>query len=500
MLNLLTSSQIREADKYTIEHQPVSSIDLMESAANAFTEIFTAEFPYQDIRISVYCGTGNNGGDGLAIARLLKKQGYEHIEVNIIRFSEKSSPDFEINLERLSAADIPVKEIKDPDFPAGHADVVIDAVLGSGLNKPLSGDWKLLADHLNSLDKKIVAVDIPTGFPSEGIIDPKAAVVKADLVITFQRPKIGFFFPESQEAVNRFEVVDIGLDEDFIQSQKSDWRLITEEDVRQILKPRKQFSHKGTYGHALIIAGRKETMGAALLCSEACLHTGAGLTTACIPEEGLPALNTRAPEIMAMLRKDQGFTLPDLQKYSSIAAGPGLGTDDISIALIKDLLAGSAKPLVLDADALNILAKYPGWMSRLPQGSVLTPHMKEFDRLFGDHDNFWKRLETAKMQASRLKVFILLKNRYTFIVSPDKQVLINPSGGPAMATGGMGDVLTGMIVSFMAQAYEPLQACILSSYIHGSCGRYSGYVCTASELIKNIPGVIEGFLSYRHPG
>ena len=494
MLNLLTSSQTREADKFTIEHQPISSINLMESAAKAFINIFTAEFPYADIAVSIYCGTGNNGGDGLAIARLLKQRGYQQVDIHIIRFSEKSSPDFEINLERLSDTDIPVKEIRDSDFPSADADVIIDAILGSGLNKPLSGDWKLLADHLNSLNKKIIAVDIPTGFPSEGVIDPEAAAVKADLAISFQRPKINFFFPESQEVINRFEVAEIGLDEIFIQSQKSDWKLIIEDDIRQILKPRKQFSHKGTYGHALIIAGRKETMGAALLCSESCLYTGAGLTTACISEEGLSALNTRAPEIMALLRKDSRFTLPDLQKYTAIAAGPGLGTDDTSVTLIKDLLAGFSKPLVLDADALNILATHPGWMSRLPQGSVLTPHMKEFDRLFGDHDNFWKRLETAKMQSARLKIFIILKNRYTFIVSPDKQVFINPTGSPAMATGGMGDVLTGMIVAFMAQGYEPLQASILGTYIHGSCGQYSGYVCTASELIKSIPGVMEGFL------
>jgi len=197
---------------------------------------------------------------------------------------------------------------------------------------------------------------------------------------------------------------------------------------------------------------------------------------------------------MALLRKDSGFVLPDLQKYSTIAAGPGLGTDDISASLINNLLAGFSKPLVLDADALNVLAAHPGWISKLPHGSVLAPHMKEFDRLFGDHDNFWKRLETAKMQASRLKIFIILKNRYTFIISPDRQGIINPTGSPAMATGGMGDVLTGMIVSFIAQGYEPLQASILGTYIHGSCGQYAGYVCTASELIKSIPGVMEGLL------
>jgi hydroxyethylthiazole kinase-like uncharacterized protein yjeF len=491
MLNLLTSAPTRSADNYMIGHQSISSTDLMESAANAFTALFTNEFPYHDTAISIYCGTGNNGGDGLAIARLLQQQGYKQVDVKVIRFNDKSSSDFVSNLNRLSG--IPVKEIHGAEFPEESAEIIIDALLGSGLNKPLSGDWKLLADHLNALNKRIIAVDIPTGFPSEGIINTKDPVVKADLVITFQRAKINFFFPESQEAIARFKVVNIGLDEGYIQSQETDWKLLTEEDIRHILKPRKQFSHKGTYGHALIIAGKKETMGAALLSSEACLHTGAGLTTACIPEEGLTALNTRSPEIMALVR-NTGFSLPDLKKYTSIAAGPGLGTDSVSTTLIKDLLAAFSKPLVLDADALNILAAHSGWLSKLPHGSVLTPHMKEFDRLFGHHDSFWKRLETAKEQASRLKICILLKNRYTFIISPDKEVIINPTGSPAMATGGMGDVLTGMIVAFLAQGYEPLQACILSTYIHGLCGQYKGYVCTASELIKNIPGMAEGLM------
>lgn len=488
---MLTAAQTREADNYSIANKPISSIDLMESAASAFTRVFTAEFPQPDTSISIYCGTGNNGGDGVAIARLLSEQGYRQITVNIIRFSDKSSPDFEINLKRLR--DIPVKEITGPDFPTENADLIIDAILGSGLNKGLTGDLELLARHLNALNKRVIAVDIPTGLYSEAAIDTNAPVIKADLVITFQRPKINFFFPESQEAMNRFKVADIGLDEGFIQSQKSSWKLVVEEDIRHILKHRKQFSHKGTYGHALIIAGRKETMGAALLSSEACLYTGAGLTTACIPEEGLTALNTRSPEVMALTR-NEGFHLPDLKKYTSIAAGPGLGTDEASDTLIRELLTGFSKPLVLDADALNILAKHPEWLNKIPTGSVITPHMKEFDRLFGDHRTFWHRLETAKEKAAELNIYIVLKNRYSFIVSPDKQVLINPTGSPAMASGGMGDVLTGMITAFIAQGYESLQACTAAVYIHGLCGQYEGYVCTASSLIKNIPGVIEGVM------
>lgn len=485
MLKLLTSAQIREADNFTIENQPISSIDLMEAAADAFADIFIQEFPDYDKRISIYCGTGNNGGDGLAIARILYQKGYQDVSVKIARFSDKSSPDFELNRRRLEHTQIPVTDLTGTGFPAEDADIIIDAILGSGLNKPPAGSWKSLVKYINDLGRTVVAVDIPTGFPSEGIIKPGTAMINAELVITFQRPKINFLLPESESVFNRFEVADIGLDESFIQSQNSGWNLIEGRDIREIIRPRKQFSHKGTYGHALIVAGEEQTMGAALLCAGACLHTGAGLTTACIPAAGLVSLNTRYPEIMALIRHDESFDFPDLKRYNSIAAGPGMGVGQRAADLLKKITGQFSKPIVADADALNILAENPKLLRKLPKNSILTPHVKEFDRLFGQHAGWWQRLQTAKEQASALELFIVLKNRYTFIVSPDQEVFINPTGGPSMATGGMGDVLTGMIVSFLAQGYEPLHASMLGTYIHGLCGQLCGsYVCTASELIK----------------
>jgi hydroxyethylthiazole kinase-like uncharacterized protein yjeF len=495
MLNLLSSSQTREADRHTIENKPIASIDLMEAASRSFVDVFTEEFPDYDSSVSIWCGTGNNGGDGLAIARLLKESGYENISVKIVRFNKTSTPDFEVNYRRLQTAAIPIAEIKELKFPEENADIIIDALLGSGLNKPLEGDWKLLADYLNGLKKTVVAVDVPTGFPAEGIIT-QASAVKADLVVSFQRPKINFFFPESADVFERFEIADIGLDEQFIQSRESLWKLVEETDIRKILKPRKQFSHKGTYGHALIVAGQKGTMGAALLCAEACLHTGAGLTTVCIPLEGLTALNRRAPEIMSLLREGKSFELTDLKKYTSIAVGPGLGTDEDAQKLLARIIEGFPGPAVLDADALNMLGKDPGLISRLAPGSILTPHMKEFDRLFGDHDNWWERVATAQNKAEEFKIFIILKNRYTFIITPDKYVFVNPTGSPAMSSGGMGDVLTGMIVSFLAQGYQPFEAAVLGTYIHGLSGQKGGYVCTASEVIKEIPHVMSNITSH----
>ncbi|MGZ3834030.1 MAG: NAD(P)H-hydrate epimerase, partial [Mucilaginibacter sp.] len=279
MLPLLRSPEIREADAYTIAHEPITSIDLMERAAKAFVGWFINHFPDKKQGIAVYCGMGNNGGDGLAIARMLKDHQYQQVDVKIAAFSTKSSDDFNTNLHRLIPSGITITEIKrGGNLPVENSEIIIDALLGTGLNKPLSGDYERLVNYLNSLQKTIVAVDVPTGLFSEGEIDPAAPVVKTSLAITFQQPKISFLLPESGPYIHCWEAVNIGISEEFIQSINSPYQLVEEKDVRKRLKPRQRFSNKGTYGHALIIAGQPETMGAALLCSSACAYAGAGLT------------------------------------------------------------------------------------------------------------------------------------------------------------------------------------------------------------------------------
>lgn len=467
MLNILTSSEIREADRYTISHKHIASIDLMEAAAVAFVTIFKDEYPDKSKIISVYCGTGNNGGDGLAIARLLKEDGYT-ISVKIARFNAKTSSDFDINLERLVNTSLPVSEVLNANNLEENGDIIIDALLGSGLNKPLAGEWQKIVEFINQAGKEVVSVDVPSGFASEGILETE--MIHADLVISFQRPKINFFIPESAKAIKRFRVGDIGLDEQFIQSRETPYSLLTEKDIRERLKPRRPFSHKGTYGHAFIIAGAPETMGAALLCSEACLNAGAGLTTACIPASGLTALNVRTPEVMAATRRDGKLPELDWDRFSAVAIGPGLNKTLESRSILEETLKKFRKPIVLDADALNLLAESPGLLKDVPAGSIFTPHVKEFDRLFGAHLNWWARLQTGIAQAKYLKCIIILKNRYTFIFTPNGNCIINPTGSPAMATGGSGDMLTGMTASFLAQRYTPENAAILSVYIHGLCG------------------------------
>jgi hydroxyethylthiazole kinase-like uncharacterized protein yjeF len=471
MLPLLTAPDIRKADAYTIANEPVSSVDLMERASKAFVGWFINHFPDKRHVITVYCGTGNNGGDGLAIARLLHQHKYQHINVTIARFSKKASGDFDANFEHLVAAGIPYIELQpDGEVPPDKSEIIIDALLGSGLNKPLEGDYVRLIKQLNDLNKTVVAVDVPTGLFTEGEIPENALVLKANLVITFQQPKLTFLLPESGPYIDCWEAVNIGLDESFISSLNSPYQFIEEKDIRGILKPRPRFSNKGTFGHALIIAGQPETMGAALLSASACAHAGAGLTTACIPESGLTALNTSQPEIMAVVRKQDKQTKIQWDKFTTIGIGPGLGKEQDALDLFTALFKNFKKSVVIDADALNLLSANPYLLAQIPAHSIITPHMKEFDRLFGEHKSWWNRIQTAIAKAAEHQIYIILKNSYTIVATPDGKVFFNSTSNAAMASGGMGDVLTGIITAMLAQKYTPEEACILGTYIHGKAG------------------------------
>ncbi len=471
MLPLLTSAQIREADAYTIAHEPVSSIDLMERASKAFVGWFINHFPDKKQSITVYCGTGNNGGDGLAIARMLTDHQYKSLNVRIARFSDKSTNDFDQNLKRLRQKDIQLTEIgKGEHFQDDNSVIIIDALVGTGLNKPLEGDNKRLVNYINDLKRIVVAVDIPTGFFADGEVPPDAVAIKSSLTITFQQPKINFLLPESASYVDCLEVLNIGLDEKFIASLRPPYLAVEERDIRQMLKPRHRFSNKGTYGHALIVAGQAETMGAALLSSAGCAYAGAGLTTACVPQSGLTALNSYLPEIMAIVRNGAEQPRIPWEAFNTIGVGPGLGKDEMALALLTDILTNYKKPIVLDADALNLLSTHRSLWKCVPANSVLTPHMKEFDRLFGEHSNWWQRIQTGIQKAAEYSVNILLKNDYTIVITPEGKVYFNTTSNAAMASGGMGDVLTGIITSLLAQKYTPAEACIIGAYIHGKAG------------------------------
>jgi len=488
MQTLLSSEQMRKADEFTIAQQQIDSVDLMERAGEAFVRAFMIKEQDCSKRIMIFCGKGNNGGDGLAIARLLYQKGYTALKVFVADFSPKESSDFSANYERLEKLGLPIIHLTDSEqFTSHQTDVIIDALLGTGLNQSLSGKFLGLVQLINKLNKKIYAVDVPTGFFADGAMPVVYEGIRASVTICFQRPKPNFFFPESEKATETFEVVDIGLDEEFLEQQAGEFHLIGVEDMKELLKPRKPFSHKGTYGHALLIAGDVNTMGAAILNAKGCLYAGAGLTTLSIPSAGLSTLNTALPEVMYLDRAE--INEKHLAKYHAIGMGSGLGATAPEKILLEQLL-DMRLPLVLDADALNLIANYPALRHKLAPGSILTPHVKEFDRLFGDHLSWYDRLLTARIQAEKLQCVIILKNRYTFIVDTEKQVYINPTGNPAMAQGGMGDVLTGVLTAFMAQGKTALASAMLACYLHGKSGddlAVDHFNVTASQVAENIP-------------
>lgn len=497
MKTLLTSAQMRDADEFTIINTPISSLKLMEHAANAFVDAFLLDEHSTDTAIAVFCGKGNNGGDGLAIARLLIGKGFSKVSINVVNFSERETAEYSSNLERLKSKNIEVFYIGKPDqVNVDPKAIIIDAIFGSGLNKPLTGDFELLVKNINCSGNKIYAVDVPSGFFADGEMPRIYNGIKADKTICLQRPKINLFFPESAQATQHFITVDIGLSEKYLKDVPTAFFLTEKKDIKRMLKPRKIFSHKGTYGHALIVAGNENTMGAALLCSTACLNTGAGLTTACIPQSGLAALNSLLPEVMAIPRDDY-TRVEDPSNFQVIAVGPGLGVSPEHNLLLESLL-GLDKPMVIDADALNMLAVEAEWLQRIPANSVITPHVKEFDRLFGAHENWWARVETAKQKAQELNIVVVLKNQYTFVCLPDATVHINSTGNPAMAQGGMGDILTGIITSFIAQGYPADKSAIMGCYIHGQAGdslSTKAYVVPASAVAKRVPKEIKKLLT-----
>ncbi|MET3112315.1 hydroxyethylthiazole kinase-like uncharacterized protein yjeF [Pedobacter sp. CG_S7] len=491
MQTLLTTAQMRMADTFTISNKPISSVNLMERAAEAFVTALLRENLGYDKAIAVFCGQGNNGGDGLAIARLLFNNHYKNLKVFIANFTAQQSDDFSANLQRLKNLPVDIVAIQDVAEIKNlqTTTIIIDALIGSGLNKPLTGKMEALVSLINGLNKTIYAVDVPTGFFAEGVLPANYNGIKAFKTICFQRPKINFFFPESVQATEQFEVMDIGLDESYIQNLPSIFKLVEISDIRKILKPRKNFSHKGTYGHALLVAGATQTMGAAILNAKGCLYAGAGLTTLSIPESGLATLNTALPEVMYAAREGLGN---HAAKYNAIAIGSGLGTSVVAKTLLEEMLL-LKRALVLDADALNLLAKHQELLVLVSSGSVLTPHVKEFDQLFGKHNSWYERLATASKQAVKLKSVIVLKNQYTFIVSRGGMVHINPTGNSGMAQGGMGDVLTGVLTAYLAQGIPAEEAAIAACYFHGKSGddlAVDHFNITASQLAENIPQVV----------
>ncbi|MEQ1587845.1 MAG: NAD(P)H-hydrate dehydratase [Cyclobacteriaceae bacterium] len=489
-MKILSADQIKAWDAHTILEESIASIELMERASRAFVNWFIERYDATQ-KVGIICGTGNNGGDGLAIARLLHDWNYA-VKVWIVRGGINESPDFTANLKRLEKISIHEITTNADCELFSDRNILIDAIFGTGLSRPVEGIYAKVIDCLNRSKVIKLTVDIPSGLRVDQ--HSEGEIFKAHHTVSFQNPKLAFLMPENQQFVGEWHLVDIGLSKKFLKEVEGSYSFTTLKSAKRILKPRSRFDHKGKFGHALLIAGSTGKIGAAVLASRAALRSGVGLLTVHVPQSGYSIIQTTVPEAMATIdqsadyfsgREIEGF-------YDALGIGPGLGQADESVKGLEEILNKFRKPIVIDADALNILSSNPELQKLIPVRSILTPHPGEFERLVGSWRNDFDRHEKLKEFADRIQSVVILKGAYSAIATPGKKVFFNSTGNPGMATGGSGDVLTGILTGLLAQGYRPEGAAILGVYLHGLAGdlaiREKGQnSLIASDIIDFLP-------------
>lgn len=493
-MKVLKSSQVKELDAYTIENEPILSVNLMERAAGKCTEWLIQNIGIEK-RFLIFVGPGNNGGDGLAVARQLAEKGRD-VKIFILNITDKLSPDAELNLQRLKDQDLVRINYLDkdgswPEIPENS--VVIDALFGSGLNRPLEGFPAEVVKFLNRGKQTRIAIDIPSGlFGEDNSSNIQEHIFRADYTLTFQFPNLSFICPENESYVGNWQVLDIGLSKEKLDDMDSPYFLITKDFVKNNLKIRKRFAHKGHFGHPLLINGSYGKMGAAILAARAALKTGSGLVTTHLPVNGYAIMQSAVPEAMLSIDISEIIfsKVPDLNNFSNVGCGCGIGMKVNTQKALGELIKNENRPLVLDADALNILAENKEWLELLPANSILTPHPKEFERLTGKKvQNHYERIQNQINFASEYEIVLVLKGGNTTIALPDGTCYINTNGNPGMATAGSGDVLTGVITSLVGQGYPPYLAAITGVYLHGMAGdlaaeQNSQQAVIASDIIE----------------
>ena len=495
-MKIFPSSSIKKLDAYTIENEPIASIDLMERAATVLTKAITDRWN-TETPVTIFAGPGNNGGDALAVARMMAEKGYK-IEVFLFNTKGELSPDCQTNKELVEMMEeVKFHEISTQFVPPALTPdhLVIDGLFGSGLNKPLSGGFAAVVKYINSSPAMVVAIDIPSGLMGEeNTFNVKANIIRADVTFSLQLPKLAFLFAENTEFVGEWEVLDIQLSEDGIEEMETNYEMLEIEQIRSLIKPRKQFAHKGNFGHALLIAGSKGMAGASVLAARACLRSGVGLLTVHAPMCNNDILQTSIPEaIVETDINETCFAVPtDTDDYQAVAIGPGLGKAAETEAALLEQIETCQTPMVVDADALNLLGEKRNYIGRLPKGSILTPHPKELERLVGKCQNSYERLMKARELAKSAGVHIILKGAYSAIVTPAGKCFFNPTGNPGMATGGSGDVLTGVVLALLAQGYEPEKAACLATYVHGlagdvACKKQGAVGMTVGDIVACLP-------------
>ena len=501
-MKTFSSSQINDIEKRCIEIQELSSIELIENASRRCFEwiikfINNKDTFLQRPRIIIFCGTGNNGADGLALARMLFNV-FIDVEVYTVSTSSKRTIENEHNLKRLivETSILPIvvdnlTNLKDIHFNSNS--FIIDAILGSGINRQLAGNILKCVEIINNSNLPVCSIDLPTGFGlSEKPI--KYEPVNATHTLTFHCFKTEFSFPSIGQSIGLCHIIDIGIDEKILNANFSNIFYVRLGHIKRIIKTRDIFTHKGNYGHVLLITGQYGKMGASIILTDSCSKSGTGLITTHVPKAGVELIQALVPEAIVSHDKHSIVIseLPDLKLYTAIAVGPSIGTNIITQKALLTLLQNSKVPLVIDADALNIISLNKEWLALIPAGSILTPHPKEFERLFGKSESDKLTLDCLLLNAMKYNIYIVLKGAYTKIGCPDGKIYINSTGNSGMAKGGSGDSLTGIIVGLLAQGYSSLDASIFGTYIHGLAGNIANMNQTEYSMTSRS---INNFLS-----
>lgn len=501
-MKIFTSKQIHELDTYTITHENISSTDLMERAATVLTQAIMRRWSPAN-PVVVFAGPGNNGGDALAVARMLAEKKYD-VTAYLFNVKGTLSDDCQANKVRLRDSKHIKRfvEIRDEFDPPSlsHETLVVDGLFGSGTNKPLSGGFASLVKYINASECSVVSIDLPSGLMAEdNTYNITPNIVRADVTLTLQNKKLCMYFADCQQYLGEVEILDIQLSKAWMAQETSLLNVVERENITSLLMQRSNFAHKGTMGHALIVAGCYGMAGAATLATKACLRSGAGKVTAHIPQRNYDIMQISVPEAVVHLDKDNHCfsETEDTTQYQAMAIGPGIGQrDTTAIALISQIRRATC-PIVIDADAINILGSRSTWLQQLPPNTLLTPHAKEFDRLEGSSSGSeYERLARAREMAQRLQVYILLKGHYSALCQPDGSVIFNSTGNGGMATAGAGDVLTGIITGLLARGYSVAAAAILGSYLHGLAGDFAAQEkgresLIASDIIDFLPSAFK---------
>jgi NAD(P)H-hydrate epimerase len=493
MIKIFPTSLVRELDAYTIENEPISSLDLMERAAEAIVHSLVSQWN-NTTPVVVFAGPGNNGGDALAVARMLHEAGY-HVETFLFNPKKDLSPDCKANKERLEALpNVNFTEVGTQFLPPKltFSHLVVDGLFGSGLNRPLEGGFAAVIRYINASPAIVVAIDMPSGLMGEDNSENNPeAIIKADYTFCLQFPKLSFLFAENAVYVGEWYALDIGISREAIADTETDFYLTEAEDIRCLIKSRSPFAHKGNFGHALLIAGSQGMAGASILASRACLRSGVGLLTTHVPKCNREILQTAVVEAMVDTDPHPSCfsTSVNTDKYQAVGIGPGLGQSAESEDALLETVSSCRHPMVLDADALNMLSKHKPTLFSIPVGSVLTPHPKELERMVGECSDSYERLAVACALAQRGNLHLILKGRFSAVVSPEGECYFNPTGNVGMATAGSGDVLTGIVLALLAQGYAAGDAARIAAYVHGRAGdlakeKYGIIALNASDIVE----------------